>query len=63
MIFFAIDYRTNVFTWGANTNFTLGHKDESFRQTPEMVEELNNDKTVSVAEVSKSRNNCFTKCV
>ncbi|EDO32084.1 predicted protein, partial [Nematostella vectensis] len=33
----ADDHETQLYTWGSNTNFTLGHRDENMRQHPELV--------------------------
>ncbi|XP_068698933.1 inhibitor of Bruton tyrosine kinase-like isoform X2 [Montipora foliosa] len=32
------DYPLELYTWGSNTNFTLGHRDENTRHTPEILE-------------------------
>ena len=42
---------TDLHTWGANTNFTLGHQDESLRQNPEIIETLSSVKTISITQV------------
>ncbi|KAJ7388445.1 hypothetical protein OS493_037607, partial [Desmophyllum pertusum] len=34
------DHPLELFTWGSNTNFTLGHRDESSRQVPELLENV-----------------------
>lgn len=44
-------YRMELFTWGSNTNFTLGHRDESTRHTPEIVENVQGDTKISFKEV------------
>ena len=45
------DHQLELFTWGSNTNFTLGHKDESTRYTPEILECLTEDVKLCVKEV------------
>ena len=45
------DHQLELFTWGSNTNFTLGHKDESTRYTPEILECLTEDVKLCIKEV------------
>ena len=45
------DHQLELFTWGSNTNFTLGHKDESTRYTPEILECLTQDVKLCIKEV------------
>lgn len=44
-------YQLELFTWGSNTNFTLGHRDESTRHTPELVENVQGETKISFREV------------
>ena len=49
--FFLKDYPLELFTWGSNTNFTLGHRDESTRQVPELLENVQREGKVWIKEV------------
>lgn len=37
-VFFLITDPTEVYTWGNNTNFSLGHGNQESRQHPELVD-------------------------
>lgn len=37
-VFFFISDPTEVYTWGNNTNFSLGHGNQESRQHPELVD-------------------------
>ncbi|XP_020627308.1 inhibitor of Bruton tyrosine kinase-like [Orbicella faveolata] len=45
------DHPLELFTWGSNTNFTLGHRDESTRQVPELLENVQREDKVCIKEV------------
>ncbi|XP_078373752.1 inhibitor of Bruton tyrosine kinase-like isoform X1 [Oculina patagonica] len=45
------EYPLELFTWGSNTNFTLGHRDESTRYAPELLESVPGDPKVCIKEV------------
>lgn len=49
--FFLKDHPLELFTWGSNTNFTLGHRDESTRQVPELLENVQREDKVCIKEV------------
>ena len=51
-LFILKDYPLELFTWGSNTNFTLGHRDESTRYAPEIVECGEGDAKLFIKEVS-----------
>lgn len=51
--FLTKDYPLELFTWGSNTNFTLGHRDESTRYAPELLESVPGDPKVCIREVAK----------
>lgn len=51
-LFILKDYPLELFTWGSNTNFTLGHRDESTRYAPEIVECGERDAKLFIKEVS-----------
>ncbi|XP_074626926.1 inhibitor of Bruton tyrosine kinase-like [Acropora palmata] len=47
------DYTSaELFTWGVNTNFTLGHRDENMRHTPEMLHCPSGDSRIFIKEVA-----------
>ena len=48
---FLKDHPLELFTWGSNTNFTLGHRDESTRQVPELLENIQRKGKVCIKEV------------
>ena len=51
-LFILKDYPLELFTWGSNTNFALGHRDESTRYAPEIVECGEGDAKLFIKEVS-----------
>ena len=51
IFFFSKDHPLELFTWGSNTNFTLGHRDESTRQVPELLENVQREGKVWIKEV------------
>ena len=43
--------RLEVYTWGINSNFTLGHGDENSRKNPELLEAISGYRQISIIEV------------
>ena len=48
-----LDTHLDVYSWGRNSNFTLGHGDDKERNTPEVVDAFTRILHVSIKEVSK----------
>ncbi|XP_048577771.1 inhibitor of Bruton tyrosine kinase isoform X2 [Nematostella vectensis] len=47
------DHETQLYTWGSNTNFTLGHRDENMRQHPELVDAFSTHNNIQQVAMCK----------
>ena len=54
--------RHEVYTWGDNSNFTLGHTSEHRRSAPEVVDEFRK-LSVNLKQVNSDVDNYFSQCV